>query len=184
MTGFVARRVVSALPTLVGISLVAFLILEVLPRAPLLAGPGDGTLSAGTAALLERAADDRRPAAVRYAAWGAGLLQGDLGRSRRTGRPVTAILGDALPWTLFLNFCAVAVIYGLAIPYGGLAAARRGSLTDRLGGGLLLVLYAVPPFAAALLLQQGLAVRWPLLPLHGVPSAGTGEAAGALPLLR
>lgn len=180
MTAFLIRRALSALPTLVGITVVAFLLLGTLPSDPAL------TWSAGAAApsaeAMARARDalgaDRGPVA-RYAAWGLGLLRGDLGRSSRDGRPVSEVIGEALPFTLLLNLCAVLLIYGLALPFGLLGAARPASVVDRLGRWTLLALYAVPSFAAALLLQQVFAVRLRLLPLHGVagPEAAAGLAA-------
>lgn len=182
MTSFMLRRLASAVPTVIGISLVAFLILNLLPSDPLLTwAPGGASPSAETLARLQAELRADRPAAARYAAWAGDLLRGDLGRSIVDGRPVGTVVAEALPWTLVLNLCALLAIYGLAVPFGLLGASAPGSRTDRLGGLVLLILYALPSFAAALLLQETFAVRLGLLPLQGSidPERGGGILARA-----
>jgi peptide/nickel transport system permease protein len=177
MIPFLLRRLLSAVPTLLGAALAAYLILNLLPSDPVLTWSGDAALPSAEAMQLLRSElrVDRGPMA-RLAAWALALLHGDLGRSLRDGRMVSAVIAAALPWTLLLNGTAVLVIYGLALPFGLVGAAAAGSVVDRLGRALLLVLYAVPGFASALLLQQWLAVRLRVLPLQGVG----GDAAGTL----
>lgn len=178
MTGYLLRRIASTLPTLIGISLIAFAVLHLLPgdlleaRAPDAAG-----LSAEAAGRLRAALPETGSAARAYLRWAAGLLRGDLGNSLRAERPVGGLVLEALPWTVFLNLCALMVIYGLGVPAGMLAASRPGSAFDRAGGLALLALYSVPGFAAALLLQQLFAVRFGVLPLHGIPEPGAGIPA-------
>jgi peptide/nickel transport system permease protein len=187
MRGYLLRRILALLPTLVGISLVAFLILNLIPADPILTWSLGGAPPSAEALERLRAelGADRGPVA-RYADWSLGVLRGDLGRSLRDGRPVTAVIAEALPWSLLLNACALLAIYGLAVPYGLLGGAAPGSAADRIGTALLLLLYALPSFAAALLLQQLFAVRLGLLPLHGAASLAAGDdpLARAADLLR
>jgi peptide/nickel transport system permease protein len=178
LTAYLLRRLAATLPTVFGITLVAFLILNLLPHDPILVWSGEGPPP--SAELMQRLHDEMRPdqgPLARYGVWLLALVRGDLGRSIKDGRPVATVVFEALPWTLLLNLCAVLAIYGLAIPFGLLGAASPGSAADQLGLWALLLLYALPSFAAALLLQQIFAVGLGLLPLHGV--AGPG---GALPL--
>jgi len=184
VTAYLVRRALSALPALVGVTLVAFSVLNLLPSDPLRVWSGDGALSAEASLRLRSELGVDRGPAARYVAWTIALLHGDLGRSLRDGRPVVSVIGDALPWSLALNLCAVLAIYGLAIPFGLFGAASPGSPIDRTGGWVLLLLYAVPPFAAALLLQQWVAVRLGWLPLQGVSSQGGSLLGGAWDLLR
>jgi peptide/nickel transport system permease protein len=172
MVSFLLRRLLAVVPTLIGITLLAFLVLNLIPADPIVTWSGDGPPPSREAMERLRAElrTDRGPLA-RYADWGLALLRGDLGESIRDGRPVRAVIGEALPWTVLLNLCAVAAIYSLAIPFGLLGAAGPGSVADRLGGAILLALYALPSFAAALLLQQLFAARLELLPLQGVTTA-------------
>ncbi len=180
MIPFLVRRLLSMVPTLAGITVMTFLILNFLPSDPVLTWSPGNALPSAEARLRLRAelGVDRSPAR-RYVEWGMALLRGDLGRSLRDGRRVGSIVAEALPWTLLLNGCALLAIYGLAIPFGFVGASAPGSLPDRLGGGLLLIFYALPSFAAALLLQEIFAVRLRFLPLQGVSSGETG--AGLLP---
>jgi peptide/nickel transport system permease protein len=182
--GFLARRLLSVLPTLAGVTAVAFGILNLLPSDPLQVWSAGGAPSAEAVAHLRTALGADQGPAARYISWATGLLRGDLGRSLRDGRPVAAVIGDALPWSLCLNVASILIIYGLAVPFGLLGAASPGRAADRLGAWALLLLYAVPPFAAALLLQQWLAVRLGWLPLMGISADGASPLARGLDLLR
>jgi peptide/nickel transport system permease protein len=185
MTGYILRRALVSLPTLLGITLIAFAILNVLPSDPLLTW-SDGAAPA-SAEAMNRLRDALQPdsgPATRYATWLLGLLRLDLGRSLRDGRPVTAVIAEALPWTLLLNLAALAAIYALGLPLGWIGARRRGGAAAAAGRALLLALSVVPPFAAALLLQRLFAVRLGLLPLQGTGTAGDPGVAAAADLLR
>jgi peptide/nickel transport system permease protein len=180
MTGYLLRRLASTLPTLVGITVLAFAVLNLLPGDPLeTLTPGAPGLSAEAGERLRTALPEDAAIGERYLRWTAGLLRGDLGLSRRGDRrPVAALIAEALPWTVLLNLAAIAAIYGLGVPFGLLAAARSGSVIDRLGTWTLMGLYVIPSFAAALLLQQVFVVHLGVLPLHGIPDPGGG--AGVL----
>ena len=184
MISFLVRRVLSALPALVGITLVAFFVINLLPSDPVQVWSGGGALSAEAASRLRAELGVDRGPAARYLAWAVALLRGDLGRSLRDGRPVVSVIGDALPWSLALNACSVLVIYGFAVPFGLFGASSPGSVADRTSGWALLLLYAVPPFAAALLLQQWIAVRLGWLPLQGASAEGASLTERAWDLLR
>ena len=159
MIAFLVRRVLSALPALVGVTLVAFFILNLLPSDPVQVWSGGSGLSAEAAARLRSELGVDRGPAARYAAWALALMRGDLGRSLRDGRPVASVIGDALPWSLALNLCSVLAIYGLAVPFGLVGASSPGSFADRAGGWSLLLLYAVPPFAAICTARKETSIR-------------------------
>jgi len=169
MIPFLVRRALSSVPTLLGISVLTFAILNLLPNDPIQVWSGGGYYSAEAVEHLRSELRLQQTPAARYASWGLALLRGDLGRSMRDGRPVAAVIASALPWTLLLNLCSVILIYGVAVPFGLFGASSPGSMADRLGRALLILQYAVPSFAAALLLQQWFAVRLGWLPLQGVP---------------
>jgi peptide/nickel transport system permease protein len=177
MAGFLLRRLLAALPTLLGITLVAFTILNLLPGDPVLTWSEAGVpMSAEAQARLRAALGTERGAAERYSDWILAVARLDLGQSLRDARPVQDVIGEALPWTLLLNLCAMAAIYGVGLPLGFLGARRPGSPGDRWSRTILLILFVVPPFAAALLLQRLFAVRLGLLPLQGT---GLGEGCPA-----
>ena len=184
MAGYLLRRVLAAIPTLLGISLLAFAVLNVLPADPVLTWTEAGApMSAEAMERLRAELGTERSAAARYADWLLHVAQLDFGRSLRDSRPVLDLVGEALPWTLLLNLCAVAAIYGLGLPIGWAGSRRPGGSLDRLARGLLIVVYVVPPFAAALLLQRVFAVRLRILPLQGVAADdATGPAGQAIDL--
>jgi peptide/nickel transport system permease protein len=184
MAGYLLRRALAAVPTLLGISLLAFAVLSLLPADPVLTWSEAGApLSAEGMERLRRELGTDRSPVRRYADWLAGAARLDFGTSLREARPVLDLVGEALPWTLLLNLCAVAAIYGLGLPIGWAASRRPGGILDRSSRGLLIAVYVVPPFAAALLLQRLLSVRLRLLPLQGVAAGdATGPAAAAFDL--
>jgi peptide/nickel transport system permease protein len=135
---YILRRLLMLIPTLIGMSLLIFLMLRLLP--------GDIIdIIAGTDAQMDQAARDRLtesmglsdPLPVQYLKWLSDILQGDPGTSLRSGRPVAELLGRALPITLELAFLAVIMASLVAIPLGVLSAVRRDTWFDfasRVGG--------------------------------------------------
>ena len=177
MAAFLLRRLFAAVPTFLGIVLLSFLILNVIPSDPILTWSAGGTPPSAEAMRILRSElrTDQGPVA-RFADWTLALLRGDLGRSIRDGRPVVDVVSEALPASLLLNLCAIVAIYALAVPFGLVGAAAPRSRVDRLGGITLLLLYALPSFAAALLLQQLFSVWLDLLPLHGLSDLDAGPS--------
>jgi peptide/nickel transport system permease protein len=180
MGGFFLRRILSLLPTLVGITLVTFLLLEALPGRELLLS---GATERGAAS--EKALEDVRreyhlddPALERYLAWILRVARWDFGRSVLDRRPVASIIaGAALP-TLALNLAALLLAFGISVPLGVAWARSRGRRGERAGATLLMLLYAFPNFAAALLLQRFLSVRLGIFPLQGIGGEDSGTGAG------
>ena len=88
-----------------------------------------------------------------YHHWFTGFLRGDFGKSYQDGRPVSRKVSDALKWTLWLNIIAVLLSFGLAIPIGVWSAQRAGGRFDRGATVALFMLYSLPVFWVATLLQ-------------------------------
>ncbi|QJR36023.1 ABC transporter permease [Gemmatimonas groenlandica] len=108
--------------------------------------------------------------ATQYGRWLSSFLRGDLGFSRDQHRPVAAVLGDALPRSLFLMGCALSVslIGGMLI--GAWQGARAGSRRDRTTSTALLVLYSLPEFWLALVLLVVFSYHLGWLPATGITS--------------
>ena len=169
MGGYLLRRLLAAIPTLIGVTLVVFTLLSILPSDPILSAFDAGTpLSIASVERLRAQAGPARPPAVRYADWIVGIARLDFGQSMRDARPVVDLILEGLPFTLLLNLCAITAIYGVGIPLGWMGARRRGTAADRLADVLLVLAAAVPPVAAGMLLQRLFAVRLGLLPLQGI----------------
>ncbi len=137
---------------------------------------GEGVAPATRAAVRARAGAEL-PLWTQYLQWLGGLVRGDLGWSTWQQRPVAVMVAEALPATLWLVGCALAVSLGVGVALGRWMGARAGSRGDRALGTALLVAYALPEFWVALALLALLAHGWGWLPAGGAAS----ELAAYLP---
>ena len=178
MSGYLIRRFLGAFPTLLGITLLTFLLLEILPgREMALARPDSGRLP--TVETLQRLRETYHldePVARRYLQWVLRICRWDLGDSLLDHRPVSESLRAPALRTFVLNFASLAFALLISFPLGTYWAGKAGSTGERVGSVLLYLLYAFPVFAAALLLQHFLAVRLGWLPLQGVGDMSASSA--------
>ncbi len=181
------RRLATGLITIVGVTLVTYLVLAELPGDPLAAlTPIDQrmALSVDQRAQLRAELGLDRPVLMRYARWAGRLLGGDFGRSVRTRRPVFTEIRRRLRPTIELSVASLLLVTCIGLPLGWILAKRAGSRADTATSSLLLVLYALPSFWVAIVLQNLLAVSWGLLPLYGrTPAGGDPGLWGRLPFL-
>ena len=129
MARFVLRRVLQSAVVLLGVTLVVFLLLQLVPGDPVRVALGTRFDPQTYDALRERAGLDQ-PLPVQYASYLGHALTGDLGVSFRTGQPVSAIVLERLPATLSLAVTAVVFALLVAFPLGIVAAVRSGSAVD------------------------------------------------------
>ncbi|MFI5833653.1 ABC transporter permease [Micromonospora sp. NPDC051300] len=129
MTRFVLRRVLQSAVVLLGVTLVVFLLLQLVPGDPVRVALGTRFDPQTYEALRSRAGLDR-PLPVQYASYLGHALTGDLGVSFRTGQPVSRIVLERLPATLSLAVTAVVFALLVAFPLGIVAAVRSGSAVD------------------------------------------------------
>jgi peptide/nickel transport system permease protein len=175
VTAYLLRRALVALSTLLGITLITFAVLHLAPGEPVPAvGQGERPVDAETLAALRARYGLDRPLARQYAEWVGRVARLEFGRSFVDHRPVRERILERLPRTLWLNLVSLLLIVVTAVPLGAAAAARRDSATDRYGGPVLYVLYSLPAFWVALILQGSLAVGLGLFPLAGLHSEGAG----------
>ena len=177
-----ARRGARALVTLLGITLATFLLLRLLPGDPALVklhGFEVGRISPQAYREMLQEIGWEEPLHRQYLGWVGAALRGDLGDSISDGRPVAARIRERLPASLLLNGVSLSAVFLAAVPLGLLMARYRGRALDRGTGWLLFLLFALPNFWIAGLLQAALAVRLPLFPMHGMFSLGSADA-GAL----
>ncbi|MFI7332513.1 ABC transporter permease [Micromonospora aurantiaca (nom. illeg.)] len=129
MARFVLRRVLQSAVVLLGVTLVVFLLLQLVPGDPVRVALGTRFDPQTYEALRERAGLDQ-PLPVQYASYLGHALTGDLGVSFRTGQPVSQIVLERLPATLSLAVTAVVFALLVAFPLGIVAAVRSGSAVD------------------------------------------------------
>lgn len=172
---FFGKRAASAALTLLGASLVTFLILTALPGDPFtaLVSPDHMRLLSPDqeAALRQRLGLDG-PWLCRFVSWTGKAMTGDFGLSLRTNAPVAQEINARLIATLELNALALGLTALIALPLGWTMARRSGTWWGRGFGPLLIALYALPTIWVALVLQHFLAVRWGWLPLFGRTEPG------------
>lgn len=179
----VAERLATLAPVLLGLSALSFALLSMVPGDPVTAMLGLEADPAAIAALRAKYALDA-PLPVRFAAWLGHALQGDLGRSIQTGRPVLRMVLDALGPTLLLAAAALLLSLLVAVPAGVVAATRRNRGEDFAASFAALCGLSLPSFWLGILLILGLSIRWPLLPSSGyvAPTQDPAEALRHLAL--
>jgi peptide/nickel transport system permease protein len=169
MSKYIIRRLLLAIPMLLVISLMTFLIVEIAPgdAAQMYIDPDRGADPAYIQQVRENLGLDQ-PVYVRYVAWLGQTLRGDLGFSFRSRRAVALEVGDRLPNTLLLGGAALALSFILAVPIGAISALRRHSILDYAVTTLSLIGISVPIFWVALLLIQIFAIQLDIFPGSGM----------------
>jgi len=128
---YILRRLLLLIPTLVGMSLLIFLLLRLLPGdvVDILLG-GDQQADSASKAALRKSLGLTDPLPVQYVRWVGHLLRGDLGTSLRSGQSVSALLLHAMPVTLELAGLAVVIGTCVAVPLGVISAVKRDTIFD------------------------------------------------------
>jgi peptide/nickel transport system permease protein len=166
MLGFLAHRIAYLVPVLLAVTLLTFLIASLLPGDLAMAMLGDQATPEALAALRRDMGLDQ-PVWWRYLHWLGGILQGDLGRSFRTGEPVLGAILARLPVSLELMLLAEIAALLISIPVAIYCAMHGGGTFDRMVTGLAFAKLSVPNFMAAILLIYVFAVQLRLLPATG-----------------
>lgn len=164
-------RMLWRVPMLLLLSALVFVLLRVLPADPLGMLLPPSATAADVQALTEALGLDR-PIPVQFGIWLANALQGDLGRTMQAGLAVTPLILKAVPVTLQLIFCGVALGVLLGIGGGLLAFRFRGTRVERAIQVVNSVWISVPEFlwAILLILAVGIGLQW--LPFLGQLDAG------------
>jgi dipeptide transport system permease protein len=152
MLRFLLRKLGLLIPTFIGVSIIAFAFIRLLPGDPITLLAGERGVSAERYEQLQTAMGFDKPIVVQYFHYLGDILQGDFGTSIVTKRPVLEEFMQLFPATLELSICAIILATAIGIPAGILAAVRRGSFTDQSIMGVALVGYSMPIFWWGLLL--------------------------------
>lgn len=166
MAGYVVKRTAQSLLALLGVSIVVFALIHLVPGDPVRVALGTRFDQELYEALRARAGLDQ-PLLVQYVDWLARALTGDLGVSFRTGQPVTSLLLTRLPATAMLAFGALLVGVVIALPAGILSAIRQGKPVDYAASAFSQIGVSVPDFWYGILLILLFSVQWRLFPPGG-----------------
>ena len=171
MLQFAVRRIVLALPLLLGITFISFLVLHLAPGAPVDALTGEMSADATAKIQLAELYGLDKPLHVQYWNWLGRLVRLDFGRSfAPDGKPVLTKIGERLPITLFLNVLQLSIIIVFAVPVGMLSAIRQYSVYDKITTVFVFIGFATPDFWLALLLMILFGVQLGWLPISGLRS--------------
>jgi ABC-type dipeptide/oligopeptide/nickel transport system permease component len=172
MWSFIARRLASAVPVMIGITFVAFILIHLVPGSPAKVILYGSQATPQQIASLTTQLGLNQPLWEQYGRFLGQLLHGNLGTSYLTQTTVAHELLSRTPSTLILTGAAMVVAIAIGVPLGVLAGARPGSLLDRAARGASFLGVAIPYFFLALLLVLLLSVR-----LHWFPSIDDGSFA-------
>lgn len=170
------RRLLLAVPIVIGVSILTFLVLNLIPgdAAQLLLGPAATKAQIRT---LDHQMGLDQPAVTRYLHWLAGAIRGDLGHSLVSGQPVTSEIGSRLAVSFELVGLAFVVSLVVAIPVALLAAHRPGRLLDRVSMVISISGLSIANYVVALLLVLVFAVQFSLFPAIGFVPVSQGLLA-------
>jgi peptide/nickel transport system permease protein len=151
MKNYVIRRVLQLIPVLLGISILIFVVMKMIP-GDVISGILGIEATPELRAQLEAKYGLDRPYVVQYLDWIGGVLRGDFGESIRTSAPILPEILNRLKVTAELTFMAAVISWIIAIPLGIVAAVKRNSWVDRFVRVFSLLGVSIPGFALSILL--------------------------------
>ncbi|QOL81374.1 ABC transporter permease subunit [Pseudooceanicola spongiae] len=152
MLRYFLGRLLTFIPTFIGVTLISFAFIRVLPGDPIIVMAGERGLTEERYQELSRQFGFDQPILLQFWDYLTGVLQGDLGQSYVTKKPVFDEFFTLFPATLELSVCAIILAIALGLPAGVIAAVYRGKFFDRALMSTALVGYSMPIFWWALLL--------------------------------
>jgi peptide/nickel transport system permease protein len=193
MTAYLIKRLLQIIPTMLGITLITFVIIQLAPGNPamlkLQMGKGEGAL--GEKAFSEQIIQQTKelygldkPLPVQYYLWVKRIFTLDFGFSYKDHRNVWDKISERLPITIQLNLISIFLVYLIAIPCGIYSSTHEGTLTDKILTVGFFFLYSLPSFWVAVLLIMlfGGGDFWDVFPVYGISSIGS-ETMSLLPWL-
>ena len=165
---YVIKRLLIAIPTFFGITLLVYLLACMTPSSPLEIMYNDPMATKEQMEAMKAAMGLDQPVFIQYLRWLAGLLTGNLGRSYRTGLPVMGMVVERIGPTLILTGSAMLITVLIALPLGVMAAYKPYSAWDYVSSGISFVGAAMPNFFAALVLIYIFCVNLRLFPSSGM----------------
>jgi ABC-type dipeptide/oligopeptide/nickel transport system permease component len=164
MTAFLLRRVGLLVPTVIGVSLVTFLMLHLTPGDPVAIMLGEFASGPAVARLRAELGLDQ-PLALQYVKFVGRALRGDLGTSIRSRRAVSDEIADRFPSTVGLTLAATTLAVSVGVPIGVVAATTKRTVVDSAAMGFALLGLSMPTFWSGLLLILLFALRLGWLPI-------------------
>jgi peptide/nickel transport system permease protein len=162
----IVRRTIGAVPVLLGISFLVFLLMHLAPGDPVMLLLGDNATPDEVARVRHEWGLDQ-PLLVQYWQFISRAVVGDFGRSLKFGEPVIKLVFERLPATIELASMSLLVAILISIPIGTYSAIKRDTLFDHAGTGVALIGVSLPNFWLGIMLIYFLGGQWNLLPVAG-----------------
>ncbi len=180
MRDYLIKRLLLLIPTMLGITIITFFIIQLAPGSPVerKLQIDEGIKSE---AITQQIVEETKklygldkPIYERYWIWLKQIVTLDFGRSYKDHRPVIDKIAERLPITITLNIISIFVIYLIAIPLGVYSAVKTGSFLERSSTFFLFILYSIPSFWMAMILifLLGGGEYWNIFPVYGILSPG------------
>jgi peptide/nickel transport system permease protein len=166
MLRFIIKRILVAVPVLIGVALILFLLLNIVPGDPVTVMMKNHIKPAIIESIRARMHLDD-PVLTRFARYILGALRGDFGVSYKLQRDVSDLIWQAFPHTVKLTIYAALVSWCIGIPAGIFSAIKQNTLIDRTLMGFSLMGVSLPIFWAGLLMQYVFALKLGWLPVNG-----------------
>ncbi len=167
MFGFLIKRIGLLIPTFIGVTLLAFSLIHLIPGDPIELLAGERGVTPERHAEMRAAMGLDKPLWQQYLIYVSGAIQGDLGESIKTKQPVLEEFFTLFPATVELSFFAILFAIIIGLPAGMLAAVKRGTSVDHTIMGISLTGYSMPVFWWALLLILMFSVNLGWTPVSG-----------------
>ncbi len=184
MQSYFLKRLFLMAPTLVGISIISFIIIHLAPGDPAALRLGDAEARAGNPALVEQIIQETRalygldqPLHIQYWRWLKRIVTFDFGVSLRDHRPIRDKLLERIPISLTLSGLSLLLAYLISIPLGVYSATHQYSLADRITTVILFALYSLPNFwvATMAIVYFGGGDFWDVFPVAGLHSPASAS---------
>lgn len=171
MLSKILKRIAISIPVLIGVVLIIFIMLRIVPGDPVTTMMGEHVNLAVIDKISKEMGLDQ-PLYVQFFKYIGNALKGDFGTSYRLNRNVTQIILDAFPHTVKLSVCAAVVAWIIGITAGIVAAIKQNKILDRIFMGCALAGVSMPVFMTALVLQYLFAFKLKWFPVSGFDSMG------------
>ena len=180
MRDYIIKRLLLLVPTMLGITIITFFIIQLAPGNPverklqLEEGIKSQAITKEIVEETKKLYGLDKPIYVRYWIWLKQIATLNFGRSYKDHRPVIDKIAERIPITLTLNIISIFLIYLIAIPIGVYSAVRHGTPGERASTFTLFILYSIPSFWMAMILifLLGGGEYWNIFPVYGILSPG------------
>lgn len=180
MKKYLARRILIAIPTFIGITILVFMISALASGSPLELLLNNQNISAAEVERMRVKLGLDQPVYMQYFSWIKNFFQGNLGNSYRTGQPVMKMVLDGLGPTVLLTISSVVIACLISLPLGIQSARYQNKGWDNCSSVFSFLATSTPSFFLALIFLYFFSVKLKLLPIGGMYDAGESESLAAM----